>query len=152
MSATEHGAPRDVADLANQSVRALQDDSGPEFRGCRTCRQVFMVNPRHRDDHECCSAKCRARWSREHARVRNLTPYPKERPTSIKLALLNALRDGRWWTKLELSVVVQSEPHSVSARLSELDRQGERRGEWRIQSDLRDGNNKRAHRYRLVTP
>ncbi len=85
------------------SVRTLDN-------ACLECGSAYRLNPCHMDNHAFCSARCRARWHREHPGQRRLdfdpaaVPLPKlnstaprERKASLQrkaIAILERLRRG----------------------------------------------------------
>jgi hypothetical protein len=93
------------------------------------------------------SRLCSSRWwDQQHPRV-NVVPPEGRREGTLRQAILGflAAHAGQWFTVHEIAEAVRAFPHSVSARLSELRRRGQP-----IESDARNGNSRRAHRFRLV--
>lgn len=67
------------------------------------------------------------------------------REGTILALILGLLQDGEWRTQHQIAEAVRAFPHSVGARLSEL-----RKRNHRIECDAKNGNSRRAHRFRLV--
>jgi hypothetical protein len=115
----------------------------------RTC--AHCGGPLQRRQRRFCSDPCRTTaWDLVHPRL-NIAPPEGRRKVSIRVALLNLLSDGEWRTVLDMAADLRSEPHSVSARLSQVRKMGERTGQWVIEADLPDGNATRPHRFRMVS-
>ena len=88
------------------------------------------------------SRVCSSRyWDAQHPRVNVL---PDGREGTIRDAILAVMADGVWRSAHQIAEAVHAFPHSVSARLSELRRKG-----FNVETDARNGNSRRAHRFRL---
>jgi hypothetical protein len=93
-----------------------------------------------------CSRLCSSRWyDQQFPRINRGPDGPRE--GTLHHAILGFLvaNPGQWFTVHEIAEAVRAFPHSVSARLSELRRRGQP-----IESDARNGNSRRAHRFRLA--
>ena len=88
------------------------------------------------------SRPCSSRyWDAQHPRVNVL---PDGREGTIRDAILAVMADGEWRSAHQIAEAVHAFPHSVSARLSELRRKG-----FNVETDARNGNSRRAHRFRM---
>lgn len=86
---------------------------------------------------------CCSRWyDAQHPRV-NPPGLPRE--GTILAAMLRVMADGEWRTAHQIAEAVRAFPHSVSARLAEARKRG-----YSIETDARNGNSRRSHRFRLV--
>lgn len=86
---------------------------------------------------------CSRWWDAQHPRVNRGPEGPRK--GAILHLILGVLGDGQWRTVHQIGEEIRAFPHSVSARLSELRRRGHR-----IETDAKNGDSTRAHRFRLV--
>lgn len=125
--------PRQGEIFAQDRSRSLESASCAQCGGALSGRQTKF-----------CSDACNTRWwDAQHARINRGPAGPRE--GTIRDAILGYLADGEWRTKAEIAFAVRAHEHSVGSRLSELRRKG-----LRIESDAKNGNATRAHRFRLV--
>ena len=108
---------------------------------CRRCR-----GPLEGRQTAFCSKACNAAWwDAQHPRVNWTDQGAREGKLIDSILGFLLAHPGEWFTAHQIAEAVRGFPHSVSARLSELRRRGHA-----IETDARNGNSKRAHRYRLV--
>jgi predicted transcriptional regulator len=71
---------------------------------------------------------------------------PQFKPSAKSIrAVFNAMKHGRWMTKAEIAYHSGATEHAVSARLSDLKKQG-------IRSEKRKANDGSLYEYRLILP
>jgi hypothetical protein len=129
MAPLEPGAG--VATLGGANLERLCAHCGGPLQG----RQKRFCSAAHRME----------RWDLEHPRINRGPEGPRE--GTLRQAIIGFLdsHPGEWFTVHQIAEAVRAFPHSVSARLSELRRRGQP-----IESDARNGDSRRAHRFRLV--
>lgn len=110
---------------ATGSVRTL-------WRACLACGREFQINPRHADEHRCCSAACRSRLRHERlARQSRLAFDPPAEPL-VPLATPKQIKDAhKAQTRLVLSMLQAGEQTTQTFLAAYVGRFGARIGELR---------------------